>query len=227
MTSTMTDKNEKSLLIYIIIKDEVRRLAMKKLSVIFLLLFILIGCSNENGENNKKTEDSTLQSIEQDERDYTETTTEIGELTNEMNMSSEDINVSEELTTEMYTTEQLANVESDYYAICTTYSKEEIEMFAKTIKSYILNKEWDKLADKVSYPITIGNSECKSQDEFKRVAFDNILTDGFYAALENETCEDMFCNYQGIMLGNGQVWFAEIIDSESGKGELMVIAINP
>ena len=37
-------------------------------------------------------------------------------------------------------------------------------------------------------------------------SFDGSLDDAFFSALENEDCVEMFCNYQGIMLGEtGQV----------------------
>lgn len=42
----------------------------------------------------------------------------------------------------------------------------------------------------------------------------------FYDSIEKETCTEMFCNWQGIMLGNGEIWIAEI------DGELKVTAIN-
>lgn len=36
----------------------------------------------------------------------------------------------------------------------------------------------------------------------------------------------MFCNWQGIMLADGNVWIGEVIDEGSALGELKVIAIN-
>lgn len=200
---------------------------MEKLLLLFLLMFILTGC-NPSVESDVKTEERTLQEIKQDETqdEHTVVVTESEELSTEITSSSEDKIVSEERTTEVYTTEQL-DKDTDYYAVCSTYSKEEIESYAKTIKKIILNKEWEELADRISYPITIENFECKSEEDFKKISFDEMLTDDFYTALENESCEEMFCNYAGIMLGNGQVWIAEIIDEGSGEGELKIIAINP
>lgn len=205
---------------------------MEKLLLLFLLMFILTGCTSV--ENDVKTEERILQEIKQDETqdEHTVVMTESEELSTEITSSSEDIIVSEERTIEVYTTDQLDTTEqldkdSDYYAVCSSYSKEEIESYAKTIKKIILNKEWEELADRISYPITIENFECKSEEDFKEIGFDEMLTDDFYTALENESCEEMFCNYAGIMLGNGQVWIAEVIDEGSEDGELMIIAINP
>ena len=212
---------------------------MKKLLVILLLTFSLTGCSN-SVENDVKTEERTLQETGQDEIEDEDSviTAESEEIDNEIDLTTEDIIESEEptsedtieseeSTTEMYTTEQSVDEDSDYYAICTSYSKEEIESFAKTIKTLILNKEWEELADKVTYPITIGNIECSNEEDFKKIVFDDILTDDFYTALEEESCEEMFCNYAGIMLGDGQVWISEIIDEETGDRPLMVTTINP
>lgn len=201
---------------------------MKKSLVILLLTFSLMGCSNsiEKENNNEKTKEPTVQETKQEEikDEQTEPTTKPEEVTTETDVTSEEVTGSEDLTTEQ---EQLVNEDSDHYAICSSYSKEEIETFAKSIKTSILNKEWEELADKISYPITVGDIECANEEDFKKIAFDDILTDDFYTALEDESCEEMFCKSTGIMLGNGQVWIAEIIDEESGNGELKVIGIHP
>lgn len=212
-------------------KNEERKLILKRILFVLLFIFMLTGCSNSKDNENFEglTEDSILKESTQGDRkaENTEHTTESEVTTTETLLPTEEIAVSDEVTTEMYTTEQLVNEDSDYYAICSSYNKDEVEMFAQMIKDAILHKDWEELAGKISYPITIGGIECSNQEDFKKIAFDDILTDDFYIALEDESCEEMFCNYAGIMLGNGQVWIGEIIDEAGESGELMVIAINP
>lgn len=213
------------------IKEEERKLIMKRILFVLLFTFVLSGCSDlKNNENfEEMTENSALQeSIQDDMKDEnTDHTKEAEVITTEMVLTTEEIIVSEEVSTEMYTTEQLEDEDSDYYAICSSYNKDEVEMFAQIIKDDILNKDWEELAGKIAYPITIGNVDCSNEEDFKRISFDDILTDDFYTALKDESCEAMFCNYAGIMLGNGQVWIGEVIGEVGEKGELMVIAINP
>lgn len=204
---------------------------MKRILVVLLFAFVLSGCSDSKSNENfeEMTENSALQESTQDNMkdENTNYTKEAEVITTEINFSTDEIMVSEEVSTEMYTTEQLEDEGSDYYAICSSYNKDEVEMFAQIIKDDILNRDWEELAGKISYPITIGNVDCSNEEDFKRIAFDDILTDDFYTALTDESCEAMFCNYAGIMLGNGQVWIGEVIDEAGEKGKLMVIAINP
>ena len=77
------------------------------------------------------------------------------------------------------------------------------------------------MADKISYPITIGNITCNSKEDFAKGDFAAELNEEFYAGMEKESCMDMFCNYSGIMFGDGQVWIAEV------ENELKIIGINP
>lgn len=58
-----------------------------------------------------------------------------------------------------------------------------------------------------------------------KVMYAVLLTNITGSALA-EGCENMFCNYQGIMLGNGQVWIGEVLDKNGENGKLKVIAVN-
>ena len=42
--------------------------------------------------------------------------------------------------------------------------------------------------------------------------------------MEAETCRELFCNADGIMLADGLVWIAEVVDSE-GISTLKVVTI--
>lgn len=115
---------------------------------------------------------------------------------------------------------------SDYYYMATNYSKTEVEDFAKSVKEMVLTKSWDKLADVVSYPITVGDVTCQNKEEFAKGEFEKHLTDEFYEAVENEDCSLMWFNFEGIMFSNGEIWIAEVLDDPSSKGELKVISLG-
>lgn len=200
---------------------------MKKLLFVLLFSFMLTGCSNTGDNGNvedvtKVTESATVQV------DATEETTELTTeevATTEKAPATEEV-VTEEAGTEKESAQQQTDETSDYYAVCISHSKEEVEMFAQKVKDYILNKDWESFAGTISYPITVGEVECSNAEDFKKLAFDEIFTDDFYTALENESCKDMFCNYNGIMLGDGQVWIGEVLEGTEETGDLMVIGIN-
>ena len=212
---------------------------MKKLLFVLLFSFVLAGCSNTGDNENVEEviESATVQADATEETTELTTeevaTTEMAQATENATMentTTENAATEETVTEETVTTEteatQQTDEASDYYAVCTSHSKEEVEMFAQKVKDYIRNNDWESLAGTISYPITVGDVECSNAEDFKNLAFDEIFTDDFYTALENESCKDMFCNYGGIMLGDGQVWIGEVLEGTAETGDLMVIGIN-
>lgn len=195
---------------------------LKSIVITFIFILCFTGCGKSVKENSdvkrtteKKEEEQVVSNSESEEL--------LGEKKSETDESTEVIvsGKTEEKTTELAMAEDY-----DYYSICSTYSKSDIENYANTIRRSILNKDWNTLAGEVSYPIQIGSVECNNKDDFNNVMWDEILSADFYTELENESCEDMFCNYMGIMLGNGHVWISEVID-ENNNSKLRVISINP
>lgn len=116
--------------------------------------------------------------------------------------------------------------DADYYAGSTNFSKSEVENFANVVKQQILNKNWSGLTENIAFPITVGDVTYTNSSEFMAADWNALLGEDFYAAIEKETCQDMFHNYQGIMLGDGQVWIAEILDASGVSQGLKVTAIN-
>jgi hypothetical protein len=66
----------------------------------------------------------------------------------------------------------------------------------------------------VSYPITIDPHTKKSLRISAPAAFlaryDQIVTPHIAGVIENQKYEDLFVNYQGAMLGSGEVWISGI-----------------
>lgn len=122
--------------------------------------------------------------------------------------------------------ETTAEANKDYYAVCTDIEKEKVEAFASQVKRQILEQDWTALAEEIAYPITIAGVSYSDKAAFLAADLSVILTDTFVQDLENETCVDMFCNWQGIMLGNGEVWFGEVLNEDLTSQGLKVTAIN-
>ena len=111
----------------------------------------------------------------------------------------------------------------------------EVESFALEIKQQILDGDWNGLSEKIAYPITIGEVEYADAKEFASADWNTILSKDFITAIENESCQNMFCNYEGIMFGDGQIWFSQVMNEEvtpeeaadsSRTGTLKITAIN-
>ncbi len=113
-----------------------------------------------------------------------------------------------------------------YYSVATSASAKEVEQFAFGIKEDVLLKDWESLSVKLAYPIQIGGKSVKSSEEFLAMDIDGKLNQAFVDGIAAESCREMFCNYQGIMMGaTGQIWIAGV-DNGSGQWELKVIALN-
>lgn len=116
--------------------------------------------------------------------------------------------------------------EEDYYMMFTSLTAEEVEQFAEEIKSDILENNWEALAEKISYPIVISGITVTNRDEFLKLDVDGKLNQEFVEAIRAETCRKMFCNWQGVMMGEtGQIWFSNVENGE-GTSELLIIGIN-
>lgn len=112
----------------------------------------------------------------------------------------------------------------DFYWMCN-FSKDEVEDFAKEVKQQILDYDWEGLSEKILYPITIGEMTYETKEKFAAEEF--TFDDRFRKLLQEESCEDMFCNWQGMMLGEtGQVWISEFLNEDLSSQGLKVYGIN-
>lgn len=111
------------------------------------------------------------------------------------------------------------NAEAANYSLVTTHSREEVETFAKEAKEACLSGDWKAIAALCHYPIKIGEVEYKKASALSEAKI--TLSETFINDLKAETCQNLFTNAQGIMLGNGEVWI-----NENEEGVLQIYAIN-
>lgn len=109
---------------------------------------------------------------------------------------------------------------ADYYAVVTDLGTKRVEAFAAEVRQNVLDKNWDALADKISYSITIQNQEIREKKKFIEWMELFELDSSFTEAIRNESCTAMFCNWQGICMADGKIWFNEV------DGELKLTAVN-
>lgn len=112
----------------------------------------------------------------------------------------------------------------DFYSVATSKSKEEVEEFAKKVKKLFLEHKWSNLAEMMVYPIEIGGVTYSANPDIIRAGFNDIYKEAFMEALEAEDCESMYCDSNGIRLGNGEVWIADV--DWNGSRQLKIVAIN-
>jgi hypothetical protein len=105
------------------------------------------------------------------------------------------------------------------------YGAASVEQFLPGLQHSVAVDDRAHVVEMVGFPIKI-TVEGKSRTlrnknqllEYYNVAFDAKVR-GFIA---KQKVSDLFCNWQGIMIGRGEIW----INTVSGSSRLRIIAIN-
>ena len=101
-------------------------------------------------------------------------------------------------------------VPGDYSGV-TTLDAAKVEAFAASARQLYLNEDWDAIAQLIEYPISMRPGvEIKDADAFAAYMADKAVSDSDMEAMAAENCAGMFCNYQGICLGSGELWLRDI-----------------
>lgn len=108
----------------------------------------------------------------------------------------------------------------DLYMAVTDIPADEVEEFAKRVRQNVLDEDWDALAEKIAYPITIWEQTIPDAEGFLELAAGYEPNMWIREAFEAESCTGMFCNWQGICMADGYIWINEV------DSELRITAIN-
>jgi hypothetical protein len=105
---------------------------------------------------------------------------------------------------------------------------DEARKFLGLIKELISLKDRQKLALLVDYPINVNlhgkTVQIKSRKDFIR-NYNEIITPRVRKSALKQNFEDLFVNWQGVMIGSGEIWFGAVIQ-KGGQTVLKIIAIN-
>ena len=107
---------------------------------------------------------------------------------------------------------------------------EEVEKFMKQVKTSILNGDKEWMANHIAYPIktTLYKNKAitiKNKKQFIE-NFELIFHQGFKDKIKSSCVCNMFANYQGVMLGNGEIWIYNKLNSTEDNYDFNIIAIN-
>ena len=97
--------------------------------------------------------------------------------------------------------------------------------FFTDLKKAVGGGHKNDVAAMVDYPFLarIDGKAVKIRDAAHFVAdYDKVVTAQVVSALHAQAYEDLFVNWQGVMVGDGEIWFAEVGDS----GQVKITAIN-
>ena len=96
------------------------------------------------------------------------------------------------------------------YSGVTTLNKAEVEAFASKARQAYLDEDWETLSAMIRYPITMyPDVKVNDAEEFLSYMSDKVVSESDRAAMEEEDCNDLFFNGQGICMASGSVWFLD------------------
>ena len=106
-----------------------------------------------------------------------------------------------------------------------------VEQFVANVKKAVAKGDKIWLAANLFYPLKVRISEklalnLKSKNQFL-LQYDKIFTTAFKSALNKTFSHNLFNNYQGIMIGDGEIWINNALNATEAKPMFQIIAINP
>lgn len=180
---------------------------MKLLKVFSLVLLVLVLACNNSDSVNSNSVDSTV--------NINDSTV--------VNLDNSEI-VNDPIVVEEPNAQILAEVipqTSDVFSVAGVDNDQLVYEFVRNLRANIGNK--NILSQMIDYPINPTIDDVKVQissaDEFLE-NFDHIFNQNVVDAIKNQSYDGLFVNYQGVMIGNGEVWLSIVND------EIKIIAIN-
>ena len=97
------------------------------------------------------------------------------------------------------------------YSFVTTMDNEGVEAFAQAARKAYLEADWETLSTMIDYPITLHpDHQVDTPEAFIEYMNGKVPAEADAADMEQENCEALFANGQGICLGSGQIWFLDV-----------------
>ncbi len=111
------------------------------------------------------------------------------------------------------------------YKVAGIERPSDLRDFVVALKNAVARDDRPLVAGMIRYPIRVWISKKRqsihNRREFLR-KYDLVLTALVKRAIADQDVANLFCNYQGAMIHNGEVWIGAMED-----GKLKVIAFNP
>ena len=98
------------------------------------------------------------------------------------------------------------------------------QQFLSTLKTLVKADNREEIGRLVRYPLAVNSAKVhrriRSRAEFVK-SYDTLFTAAIKRAIERQAPECLFANWQGVMIGSGEVWF-----EEQSTGEMKIKALN-
>lgn len=122
-----------------------------------------------------------------------------------------------ETTEEAATAETEAEAASDTedFSVASNLDAATIKAFASKVQDVVSKSDWNALADLATYPVCVNGSDVASKEDLLKLIDEKGVQDSFVNAVKSASVDELSANSQGIMIGDGEVWF---IDNAAGDG---------
>jgi hypothetical protein len=102
-------------------------------------------------------------------------------------------------------------------------------VFFNSVKDAILNNKKEWLADNIFFPLNVypklGKEGIKTRKQFLK-HYDKIMNDYVRESVAQQTPEELFKNWQGIMVGDGSIWITGLGGTDSDTWKYYIITVN-
>ena len=78
--------------------------------------------------------------------------------------------------------------------------------FLASLQQAVSDDDQEAVSAMIQYPLRTTQMAIKSQSQFLQ-NYDTIFSDGVKGAIADQTADNLFYRDQGVMIGNGEVWF--------------------
>lgn len=106
-----------------------------------------------------------------------------------------------------------------------------VGVFLETLRQALETNDNRKIASLIRYPLRLykTGTVIKTYDNKDSLLadFGSVFSPGMRSAIQAAQCADIFVNYQGAMIGNGEVWFDGWGPDNQPGGPIMIKSINP
>lgn len=125
-----------------------------------------------------------------------------------------------------------ATLAPDKFAV-TGLTEEEVAIFVQWLKSAVAASDGEEIASRINFPIAVYLDGKRTQLDSAQQVIENypqIIDDTVRQAVQAQEMADLFSNSEGVMIGNGEIWFASYCadkgDDNFTDCQIMISAIN-
>ena len=107
-----------------------------------------------------------------------------------------------------------------------SFNPGEYKSFFFKLKKAINANDKIEISNMISYPLKTQNRVIKSNSEFVNF-YDEVFPEALKTLIRNQKYANLFSNSQGVMIGNGDIWFSEVcVDKNCNQRVVKIIANN-